>query len=115
VRGALEGVLGEGSTEGVEVVHRPWYVRAHLIILGSLRGQGSVTRPGRIYTNIPEEDFFRADRHVLHEFYHVVEQWRRQGMTRTDYLLNAGEREAAAEAFAGENLGRYRELLRRLR
>jgi len=52
VRDALEGVFGEGSTEGVEVVYRPWYVRAHLIFLGSLRGEGSVTRPERIYTNI---------------------------------------------------------------
>ena len=111
VRDALEGILGDGSTEGVEVIHRPWYVRAHLIFLGSLRGQGSVTRPERIFTNIPEEEFFKADRHVLHEFYHVVEQWREQDMSRTDYLRNAGEREAAAEGFASENLDRYRKLL----
>jgi hypothetical protein len=75
-------------------------------------GQGSVTRPGRIYTNIPEEQFFRLHRHVLHELYHVIEQWGREGMTIGSYLRHARRREAEAEDFARENVDRYREILR---
>jgi hypothetical protein len=110
VRRALESIFGEGSTAAVQVVRRPWYVRAHLVFAGAR--SGSVTRPSRIYTNLPADVFFGADQHVLHEFYHVIEQWNRQRMSRIGYLVQRARREAEADAFARLHLCRYRDQLR---
>src|SRR5690606_10642838 len=102
---ALERVFREPDLGRIEVVYRPWYVVSHLAWIGG--SVGSVTRPGRIYTNISEAAFFRLDLHVLHEYFHVVQQWGRERMTRTGYLLAAGRREREACAFAAANLERY--------
>lgn len=110
VRGALEAIFGHGSTQDVMVIYRPGFVRRHLIFVGGR--YGSVTRPGKIYMNLPEEEFFEADAHVLHEFYHVIEQWGRQGMTVPGYLLRARQREREANEFAEQNLKRYRDALK---
>lgn len=69
---------------------------------------GSVTRPERIYTNIAEDVFFALDRHVLHEYYHVVQQWGRERMTRVGYLLSSARREREAWDFVEANLDLYR-------
>jgi hypothetical protein len=71
-----------------------------------------VTRPGNIFTNLPEEDYFDSDAHVLHEFYHVIEQWGRQGMTVSGYLFRAVQKEREANEFAERHLKRYRDALR---
>jgi hypothetical protein len=92
------------------VIYRPGFVRRHLMFIGGR--YGSVTRPGKILTNLPEQDSFEADAHVLHEFYRVIEQWGRQGMTVPGYLLRARQREREANEFAEQNLKRYRDALR---
>ena len=71
-----------------------------------------VTRPERIYTNMSAEEFFANANAflVLHEFYHVIEQWGK-GMTRLGYLLNNGTKEKEANDFASKNLGQYQQLL----
>ena len=110
VRDALEGVFGAGATRGVAIVQRPAFVRCHLLCLGSLRGRGSTTRPERIYTNLDARALFAPDPrmqlHLLHEFFHVVRQWR-TGMTIPRYLATFRAREAAATAFAREHLAAY--------
>lgn len=108
VLAALEQVFDEPGLERVAVFYRPWYVQCHLAFIGGWTG--SVTRPGRIYTNIPEGLFFRLDAHVLHEYYHVVQQWGRERMTPLGYMLECRRRERDARNFAAANVERYRRL-----
>jgi hypothetical protein len=110
VRRALEVLHGDRSTIGIRVIYRPWYVRLHMAVKGGRFG--STTRPETIFTNLPEDTFFRADAHVIHEFYHVIEQWRRQNMTRIGYLLTCRRREREAEEFAENKVETYRQALR---
>ncbi|HEX6995468.1 MAG TPA: hypothetical protein VF339_15125 [Gammaproteobacteria bacterium] len=105
---ALARVLDDPRIERIAVVYRPWYVASHLAFIGARLG--SVTRFERIYTNIPEPLFFRLDGHVLHEYFHVVQQWGRERMTRLGYLLNCRRREREAADFVAANLARYIEL-----
>ena len=88
------------------MIYRPLYVRGHLLFIGGR--VGSVTRPERIYTNVPETLFFTLDGHVLHEYYHVVQQWGRERMTRAGYLLHSRRREREAHEFVAANVERYR-------
>lgn len=113
VLNALRHVLEEPAIERIAVIYRPWYVVSHLVFIGGRFG--SVTRPGRIYTNIPEPLFFRLDGHLLHEYYHVVQQWGRERMTRSGYLLDCRRREREAEDFVAANLTRFRALRERER
>ena len=110
VLAALERVLGERDLAHVAVVYRPLYVRSHLCFIGAR--WGSVTRPEVIYTNLPEATFFALDAHVLHEYFHVVRHWRREGMTRAGYLLRCRRREREAREFVARHLERYRAWLR---
>ena len=113
MREALERIFGEDSTKDIEIIYRPWYVRLHGI------SGGSVTRPERIYTDLPPEQFFGDEFHILHEHYHVIRQWRTGDMTRPRYVWeglkegrsNKFEREA--DAFARKNEGILRRELGR--
>lgn len=105
---ALARVFDDPHIDRIAVVYRPWYVATHLACIGARRG--SVTRFGRIYTNIPEHIFFRLDGHVLHEYFHVVQQWGRERMTRLGYLLEWRRREREAADFVAANLVRYQAL-----
>lgn len=97
--------------DSITVTYSPAFVRAHLIFI---RGnKGSVTRPGRIHTNLAEDVFFELDSHVLHEFYHVVQQWGREDMSVNGYMIRATKREREANEFARQNLEEYRRLLER--
>ena len=112
---ALERIFAHPDFAGpdissIPVIYSPAFVRAHLVLVRGSRG--SVTRPGRIYTNLAEDVFFALDFHVLHEFYHVVQQWGRERMSILGYLFRAGQREREADEFARQNLGEYRQLLR---
>src|SRR5690606_11382422 len=108
VRLALEAFFGAADLDRVEVVYRPFYVRCHLAVIGAR--DGSVTRPRRIYTSLAPRAFFSRDMHVLHEYYHVVQQWGRERMTRLGYLARWRRREHEAAAFACEHVERYRRL-----
>lgn len=108
VLAALEHVFCEPGLDRIAVLYRPLYVRCHLAFIGGRTG--SVTRPERIYTNIPASVFFRLDAHVLHEYYHVVQQWGRERMTPLGYMLDCRRRERDARDFAAANLERYRQL-----
>jgi hypothetical protein len=106
VLGALERVFAQPNLDRIAVIYRPLYVRSHLFFIGAR--YGSVTRPERIYTNIAQDVFFDLDRHVLHEYYHVVQQWGRERMTRAGYLLTSRRREHEARRFTALNAERYR-------
>jgi hypothetical protein len=111
VRLALERLFDTpGIAAAIDVVYRPIYVRAHLMFVGA--SFGSVTRPGRIYTSIPETVFFGLDEHLLHEYYHVIQQWGRERMTIPGYLWNAWRREREAQRFAKANVATFVKLRR---
>lgn len=110
---ALERLFAQPNVDRIVVMYRPLYVRSHLLFIGGR--WGSVTRPERIYTNLAEDVFFDLDRHVLHEYYHVVQQWGRERMTRVGYLLASRRREREACRFAELNLQLYRRYRRELR
>lgn len=105
---ALETLFAEPGLDRIEVRYRPLYVRSHLVAIGCWNG--SVTRPGRIYTTLSAAAFFASDAHVLHEYYHVVQQWGRERMTRTGYLLCCVRREREAADFTRAQIGCYRRL-----
>nr|MBO2515188.1 hypothetical protein [Gammaproteobacteria bacterium] len=108
VRFALEALFGKAAVDRIEVVYRPLYVRCHLAVIGARHG--SVTRPWRIYTSLSPGEFYARDMHVLHEYYHVVQQWGTQRMTRLGYLARWRRREREAVTFAREHVERYRRL-----
>ena len=108
VRFALEALFDEADLDRIEVVYRPFYVRCHLAVIGAR--DGSVPRPRRIYTSLTPRTFYSRDTHVLHEYYHVVQQWGRERMTRLGYLARWRRREREAAAFACEHVERYRRL-----
>ena len=104
---ALKAVFGIGA-DLVTIKTSPAFVRAHLAFIGGW--EGSVTRPGTIYTTLTRGQFNAAHFHLLHEHFHVISQWG-GGMTRLGYLMNSGAVESAANAFARSNLGAFRSAL----
>jgi hypothetical protein len=110
VSAALEAVFAE-SVDGVIVIENSLYARAHL-------GMCATTRPNRILLAIGGAEFVANPELLLHEYCHVIRQWRPGHLTRSRYLLesarcgyweNRFEREA--RAFAAVAAGDYRRYL----
>ncbi len=113
LRTALVELLGEDA-RGVELIEHSWRVRWHPRALAA-------TRPNRIYLRGSLEEFARDAELVLHEYFHVLEQWRPRRLTRWRYVwewLRRGYRdnrfEVEAREFAEKNLGKFRLLVARL-
>jgi len=113
VNAALERVFAE-PVDGVIVIEHSLYARAHL-------GMRATTRPNRILLAIGGAEFVANPELLLHEYCHVIRQWRPGHLTRSRYLLesarcgywdNRFEREARAFAAAVE--GDYRRYLQQL-
>jgi hypothetical protein len=113
VSAALEYVFAE-PVDGVIVIENSLYARAHL-------GMSATTRPNRILLATGGAEFIANPGLLLHEYYHVIRQWRPAYLTRWRYLLesarhgywaNRYEREAREFAAAAE-LG-YRRYLQDL-
>jgi Domain of unknown function (DUF4157) len=111
VSAALERVFGE-PVSAVVVIESSHYARAHL-------GMRATTRPNRILLSISGAEFANDPEMLLHEYFHVLRQWRPGHLTRWRYLKesarrgywdNCYEREARAFAAAAEAL--YRRYLR---
>jgi hypothetical protein len=113
VSAALEAVFAE-PVDGVIIIENSLYARAHL-------GMCATTRPNRILLAIGGAEFAANPELLLHEYCHVIRQWRPGHLTRSRYLLesarcgywqNRFEREARAFAAAAEqDYRRYLQLL----
>lgn len=75
---ALEQLLGP-EVRHVEIIEHSRYARLH--------GALATTRPNRIYVAGSGDDFTANLPLVLHEYCHVLRQWRTGRLTRTGYLL----------------------------
>jgi hypothetical protein len=113
VRAALEAVFAE-PVDGVVIIENSLYARAHL-------GMCATTRPNRILLAIGGAEFAANAELLLHEYCHVIRQWRPGHLTRSRYLLesarcgywqNPFEREA--RAFAAAAAQDYRRYLQQL-
>jgi hypothetical protein len=78
---ALERVFGE-SVGGIVVIEHSRYARAHL-------GMCATTRPNRILLAIDGQEFVSNAELLLHEYFHVIRQWRTGRLTRLRYLLES--------------------------
>jgi hypothetical protein len=109
VTAALDDVFAEKSG-GVMVVEHSLYARLH-------PGMCATTRPNRILLAVSGAEFIADPELLLHEYFHVLRQWRTGTLTRWHYVresarcgywANRYEREARefAAATVGEYLGR---------
>ena len=111
VSAALESIFEE-SVGAVRIVEYSLYARAHL-------GMLATTRPNRILLAASGAEFIANPELVLHEYFHVLKQWRTGYLTRRRYLMESirsgywGNRfEREAREFSATALGRYRGYLR---
>lgn len=110
LRSALVELMGDDA-QRVELIERSWHVRWHPRAIAT-------TRPNRIYLRDSIEEFARDAELVLHEYFHVLEQWRPGRLTRFSYVwewLRRGYRnncfEVEAREFVDANLNRFRLLI----
>jgi hypothetical protein len=111
VAAALERVFAE-PVGGVIVIEHSRYARLH-------RGMCATTRPNRILLAISGAAFVADPELLLHEYFHVLCQWRTARLTRWRYVVesarcgywnNRYEREA--REFAAGTVVQYRGYLR---
>src|ERR1700692_276443 len=78
VAAALEQVFEEPAV-GVIVIEHSRYAKLH-------RGMSATTRPNRILLAIGGAEFVASPELLLHEYYHVLCQWRTGYLTRWRYV-----------------------------
>ena len=78
VKAALEQVFAE-PLGGIVVIENSLYARAHL-------GMHATTRPNRILLASSGTQFVADPELLLHEYFHVLRQWRTGNLTRWRYL-----------------------------
>jgi Domain of unknown function (DUF4157) len=83
-RAALERVF-EASVDEVVVIENSMYARAHL-------GMRATTRPNRILLATSGAEFAANPQLLLHEYFHVIRQWRPGRLTRWRYLMESARR-----------------------
>jgi hypothetical protein len=108
---ALEEILA-APVAAVQVIEHSWLARLH-------PRARATTRRERIYLTGSAREFFADPALLLHEYCHVVRQWRTGRLTVLRYLaecLRHGYRanrfEVEARAFAAAHAGRLAALLR---
>src|ERR1700680_2829465 len=111
VASALEQVFEEPAV-GVIVIEHSRYAKLH-------RGMSATTRPNRILLAISGAEFVASPELLLHEYYHVLCQWRTGYLTRWRYVVECvrcGYRqnryEQEAREFAAGAVELYLETLR---
>ena len=112
VRSALHEIFGD-AVAGVSIIEKSWRVRWHPRAIAT-------TRPNRIYLRGTIAEFARDPGLVLHEYFHVVNQWRPRRLTRLRYVFEWLRRgyfrnrfEVEARDFEAANQRRFRLLLAR--
>jgi hypothetical protein len=110
VQQALESLFGE-SVGDIKVVQYSVYVRFHWRAIAT-------TRPDFIYLRGSAKEFFSDAPLVLHEYFHVIRQWRTGDLTIPRYLMECFRRgywdnryEVEAREYAATEIYRYRALL----
>jgi hypothetical protein len=107
VVGALERVFSEPVADVIVIEHSR-YARFHV-------GMYATTRPNRVLLAGGGAEFVEQPELMLHEYFHVLRQWRTGRLTRWRYVAeslrrgywaNAFEREA--REFASAAVDRYR-------
>jgi hypothetical protein len=111
VAAALEQVFEE-PTDGVIVIEHSRYAKFH-------RGMSATTRPNRILLAISGAEFAASPELLLHEYYHVIRQWRTGYLTRWRYVVECvrcgywqNRYEQEAREFASANVELYCESVR---
>jgi hypothetical protein len=106
VAAALEQVFEE-PVANVVVIEHSRYARLH-------RGMTATTRPNRILLAISGADFVASPELLLHEYYHVICQWRTGYLTRWRYVAECvrcgywrNRYEQEAREFAAANVELY--------
>jgi hypothetical protein len=107
---ALESLFGESVRE-VQVIQYSIYVRFHWRAIAT-------TRTNRIYLRGSGKEFFADSPLVLHEYFHVLRQWRTGDLTIPRYLAECFRRgywdnryEVEAREYTATEIFRYRALL----
>jgi hypothetical protein len=81
VAAALEQLFEE-AVDGVIVIEHSRYAKLH-------RGISATTRPNRIFLAMSGAEFVASPELLLHEYYHVLCQWRSGHLTRWRYVLES--------------------------
>ena len=84
INAALEQVFAE-PVAGIVVIENSLYARAHL-------GMRATTRPNRIFLARGGALLVADPELLLHEYFHVVRQWRAGHLTRWRYLTESVRR-----------------------
>jgi len=107
ITAALEQVFAE-PVGGVVVMERSRYARLH-------RGMRATTRPNRILLAVSGAEFVASHELLLHEYFHVLRQWRAGRLTRWRYVVESArcgyrenKYELEAREFAAAAVERYR-------
>jgi hypothetical protein len=91
---ALERVF-ETPLDGIIVIENSLYARAH-------PGMCATTRPSRILLAISGAEFAANPELLLHEYFHVIRQWRPGHLTRWRYLTESARRGYRANRYEQE-------------
>ena len=107
----LGALFGDAAVRRVEVRERVWWLRP-------LPWVAAITGPSRVWLRGRAQDFFADPALVLHEYYHVIDQWDTRRLSVLRYLsesLRVGywrnRYEVEARGFAARELGRCCRLL----
>ena len=110
VAAALEQLFEE-PVDGVIVIEHSRYAKLH-------RGVSATTRPNRIFLAMSGAEFVASPELLLHEYYHVLCQWRTGYLTRWRYVVESVRRgywqnrfEHEAREFAAAAVELYRGVL----
>jgi uncharacterized protein DUF4157 len=106
VRIALAAFFGDNVAR-VQVIEHSLFARLHLNAIAT-------TRRGRIYLRGSAEDFFNDPALMIHEFFHVMNQWEPRVLTSWRYVLESlrhgywsNRFEVEARQFTADNLHRF--------
>ena len=110
VQRALDTIFA-GRCRQVRIIQRSWRVRWH-------PRMHATTRRNRIYLRGTIDEFASDPALVLHEYFHVLEQWNPKRLTRWRYLVEylwrgymANRFEVETREFVARNLGRFQRLI----
>ena len=107
---ALEDLFSE-SVSQVRVIEHSWYAVLHGKILAT-------TRRELILLNMGGDAFSQLPELVLHEYYHVVKQWRNGELSALKYVIESAKNgyinnkyEVATNRYVQQNISRFKHLL----